>query len=70
MQTLNYGITPIGKVWSLHLMLMVPQCCVIKLACTMQKTQLPVWVMGAVYNRFEGAPEGARKGPCICYVSN
>ena len=49
--------------WSLHRILQVPEFCVIELSCTMQTTQLPLWVMGGLYYRFERA----WKGPHIIY---
>ena len=44
-----------GIVRSLHRGLLVPECCVIKLACTMQTTQFPLWAMGGLYYNFKRA---------------
>ena len=45
-------------VQSLNRVLLVPECCVIKLASIMQTTQLPLWNMGGLLHRFGRAEKG------------
>ena len=43
---------------SLYRGLLVPECHVIMLACTMQTTELPLWAIGGLYDSVERASKG------------
>ena len=46
--------------------LLIPECCVNKLAATMQTNQFPLWAMDGLYYRFYRV----RQGPHICFIGN